>query len=72
MFLLYYGSTAFSVTSNFGRGNSPILSKIIKCSSSDETLSHCVTTDVDVSECQNVVGVICEGQFIQAKLLEVE
>ena len=57
----YYKFNGFSVVSNFGRGNSPILSKTIKCSSNDETLSHCDTIDMDVTECQHVAGVICQG-----------
>ena len=52
-----------SVASNFGRGTNPILPKSIQCSTDDPTFSDCNTTDLNVSQCQHVAGVICEGVY---------
>ena len=58
--IVYYISTA-SVVSNFGRGLSPILSKNIQCTIDDDALSGCATTELDISQCQHVAGLICVG-----------
>ena len=50
-----------SVVSNFGRGTSQILSQSIRCTRHDNIFSDCSITAQDISQCQHVAGVICEG-----------
>ena len=51
-----------SVVYNFGRGTSPILPMSIQCTIDDTTLSSCTITYQDMSECQDIAGVICKGE----------
>ena len=39
----------------------PILPKAIQCSGDEVTLDMCNATEFDPAECQQIVGVICEG-----------
>ena len=59
--LMNYLHRPVSVISNFGRGTSPVLPKIIQCTRDDSIFSECSTTYQVTSQCQHVAGVICEG-----------
>ena len=51
-----------SVVYNFGRGTSPILPMSIQCTIDDIIFSSCTITYQDMSECQDIAGVICKGE----------
>ena len=56
-----YVCTEFESTlsDNFGRGMSPLLSGAIECGGDEVQLSECMMTPLET--CAHVAGVICEG-----------
>ena len=61
LFIMYDFLIAVSVKTNFSRDSSPILPRDIQCSGNEVTLSNCSITEYDQVECEQVAGVICEG-----------
>ena len=48
---------------NYGRGNSPIFPRSIKCDNDSDVLSNCSSVELDVHQCMNVAGADCRGVF---------
>ena len=49
----------------YGRGASPILPQSITCHSyRNKTFSDCSTAELDVSQCERVAGVDCQGIIV--------
>ena len=57
-----------SVKTTFSRERNPILPKDIQCNGDEVTLNMCNVTEFDPAECKQIVGVICEGLFIDVNI----
>ena len=55
--------------SGFGRGTNPLLPWEIQCTGDEATLGNCSTTAYDPNQCQQVAGVICEGNCMTAGVI---
>ena len=60
--LLHFMFSEVSILSEFGSGSRPLLPWILECSGREDTLIECNYTDANIQKCQQVAGVICEGE----------